>query len=137
MSKIATQPPFHKNFWHGTQIRIRGIEPEDAEILYRWNFDGETARLIDFLWPPTSLAGTRAWAQRMATQEFKDDQFHGVIENNQSEMVGLFNSHSTNRRTGTFSYGISIGGEYSGRGYASEAIVLLLRYFSRNCVIKR
>lgn len=129
MSSIATLPTANKNFWQGAQIRIRGIEPEDAETLHRWNFDGETARMVDFLWPPTSLAGTRAWAQRMATQEFKDDQFHGIIESNQGEMVGLFNSHSTNRRTGTFSYGISIGEAYRGRGYASEAIVLLLRYF--------
>lgn len=121
--------PIPKNFWQGERIRLRAIEPEDAEKFYSWNFDSETARFVDFLWPPSSLAASRAWAQRMATQEIKDDMFHCVIEDHQGKTAGLLNSHSTNRRTGTFGYGIAVNEPYRGRGYASEAITLLLRYF--------
>lgn len=130
-SRFADPAPKYpdKNFWQGQRIRLRGIEPEDAETFHRWNFDSETARLVDFVWPPTSLVGTRAWAQRMATQEFKDDIMHSAIEDQQANLVGIINSHSTNRRTGAFGYGIAIGEEYRGRGYGSEAVILLLRYF--------
>jgi RimJ/RimL family protein N-acetyltransferase len=125
----SSQSFSNKSFWHGERIRLRGIEPEDAETFYHWNFDSETARVVDYLWPPSSLAGTRAWTQRMATQEIKDDIIHCVIEDHQGNLAGLINSHSTNRRTGTFGYGIAVGDQYRGRGYASEAIILFLRYF--------
>lgn len=125
----STQKSPSKNFWQGERVRLRGIEPEDAAIFHKWNYDTEMARIVDFLWPPTSLAGTQAWAQKMATQEFKDDMLTSAIEDQEGNLVGSINSHSTNRRTGTFGYGVAIGEEYRGRGYGSEAITLLLRYF--------
>src|SRR5262245_27620286 len=67
-NRVAT-----KNFWQGQYVRLRAIEPEDAEIFHNWNLDSEMARSVDFVWPPTALTATQAWAQRMATQEFKDD----------------------------------------------------------------
>lgn len=125
----STQNPSSKSFWQGERVRLRGIEPEDAAIFHKWNYDTEMARIVDFLWPPTSLAGTQAWAQKMATQEFKDDMLTSAIVDQEGNLVGSINSHSTNRRTGTFGYGIAIGEEYRGRGYGSEAVTLLLRYF--------
>jgi RimJ/RimL family protein N-acetyltransferase len=117
------------NFWQGALVRLRAIEPEDAETFHQWNADSEMARQVDFVWPPTSLVATRAWAQRMATQEFKGDILCCAIETLAGELVGSINSHSTNHRTGTFGYGVAIGAEHRGRGYAAEAVTLLLRYF--------
>jgi RimJ/RimL family protein N-acetyltransferase len=132
MSSLFAKPTRNapsKSFWQGERVRLRGIEPEDAEIFHQWNYDAEMGRSTDFLWPTTSLTGTRGWAQKMATQEFKDDLITSAIEDLQGNLVGSINSHSTNRRTGTFGYGVAIGTEYRGRGYASEAVTLLLRYF--------
>jgi RimJ/RimL family protein N-acetyltransferase len=129
MSTPNATPSHNQNFWQGERVRIRAIEPEDAETFYQWNFDSEMARVVDFLWPPTSLASVRAWAEKMATREFKDDLLSCAIENREGKLVGSIVSHSTNRRTGTFGYGIAIGEEYRGRGYGSEAVLLLLRYF--------
>jgi RimJ/RimL family protein N-acetyltransferase len=124
-----TQSLPYKNFWQGERVRLRAIEPEDAETFFTWNFDSETARMVDYLWPPASMAATRAWAQKMATQEIKDDLIHCAIEDRQGNLIGLINSHSTNRRTGTFGYGIAVSKEYRGHGYGTEAVILLLRYF--------
>jgi len=131
---MSTQPPspnraVNKNFWQGQRIRLRATEPEDAEVFHNWNLDSEMARSVDFVWPPTTLLSTQAWPQRMATQEFKDDIMNFAIEDRQGNLVGSINSHSTNRRNGTFGYGVAVRDQYRGRGYASEAIVLLLRYF--------
>src|SRR6476659_2486452 len=119
----------NKNFWQGQRIRLRAIEPGDAETFNDWNLDSEMARALDFVWPPTSLQRAQAWTQRMATEEIKDDIMHCAIEDRDGNLVGSINSQSTNRRAGTFAYGVSVRTEYRGRGYASEAIILLLRYF--------
>ena len=37
--------------------------------------------MVDFVWPPGSLAGQREWAQRAANERMKDDKFEAVIEN--------------------------------------------------------
>jgi RimJ/RimL family protein N-acetyltransferase len=118
-----------KCFWQGEGVRLRAVEPEDAEQFFRWNQNSETTRMLDYVWPPGSLAAVRAWAQKVATQEVKDDAIFCIIEDIEGNVVGAINPHTTNRRVGSFAYGLSIGEEHRGRGYASEAILLLLRYF--------
>jgi RimJ/RimL family protein N-acetyltransferase len=129
MSIQIARSSTNRNFWQGERIRLRAIEPEDADTFFHWNFDSEMARVVAFLWPPTSLMAVRAWAEKMATQEIKDDTLTLAIENREGQLVGSIGSHSINRRTGTFGYGVAVGEEYQGRGYASEAVILLLRYF--------
>jgi hypothetical protein len=43
-----------ENFWQGSKVRLRAIEPTDAEFFIRWNLDSERARHLDFVWPPVS-----------------------------------------------------------------------------------
>jgi RimJ/RimL family protein N-acetyltransferase len=119
----------NKNFWQGESVRLRTVEPEDAEAFFNWNLNSETARLLDYVWPPSSIAATREWTQRTATEEIKDDRLHLVIEDHQGIAVGMISTHATNRRIGSFAYGISVDEKHRGRGYASQAIILLLRYF--------
>lgn len=117
------------NYWQGKRIRLRAVEPEDAEFVFKSNLNSETARVLDFVWPPQSIVATRDWAQRMATAEFKDDKLFLVMEDNEGHTVGMISTHGMNRRVGYFSYALSVNVESRGHGYASEAIVLLLRYY--------
>jgi RimJ/RimL family protein N-acetyltransferase len=75
------------------------------------------------------MAATREWTQRTASGENKDDRMHLVIEDLQGNAVGTISTHATNRRVGSFAYGLFVDEEHRGRGYASEAVILLLRYF--------
>jgi RimJ/RimL family protein N-acetyltransferase len=125
----AHLPPAPHNFWQGERVRLRAIEPEDADTFHAWNLDSETARQLDYVWPPGSLARQRAWAQRAATEEVKDDRIECAIENGEGVLVGSIHAHSTDRRTGTFSYGVAVRAEHRGQGYAADAIRILLRYF--------
>jgi ribosomal protein S18 acetylase RimI-like enzyme len=34
------------NFWRGRLVRLRGVEPSDAETFARWNLDSEAALLV-------------------------------------------------------------------------------------------
>ena len=117
------------NFWQGKQIRLRAIEPSDAEHFVRWNLDSERARHLDFVWPPTSEASVRAWVEEQSKQKLENDVFHWLIENQEGAPVGSISTHDCNPRYGTFSYGIDIPPEYQRQGYASEAIQLVLKYY--------
>lgn len=125
----SSQESTNQNFWQGEHIRLRAIEPEDAETFFAFNLNSETARVLDYLWPPSSAASVREWTQKRATQETKDDVIYCVIEDRQGNAVGVISTHGINRRIGSFAYGLAVGEEHRGRGYASEAITILLRYF--------
>jgi RimJ/RimL family protein N-acetyltransferase len=117
------------NFWQGDKIRIRGIEPSDVESFIRWNLNSERARHLDFVWPPTSNASVQAWVEDWSKRKLENDAFHWVIENHDGEAAGSISAHNCNPRCGTFSYGIDIAPEHQRKGYASEAIQLVLRYY--------
>ncbi len=117
------------NYWQTPTIRLRAVEPTDAETFYRWNLDSERARNLDFVWPPSSLASVQAWAEEQSKRKLDNDRFHWVIEIDDKTPVGTISTHDCNPRCGTFSYGIDIEEAHRGKGYAGEAIWLVLRYY--------
>ena len=116
-------------YWQGTRIRLRAVEPADSETFYRWNQDSERARNLDFVWPPQSQANAEAWTQAESLKRMPNDRVRCVIETLQRIPVGAIDTHSCNSHSGTFSYGIDIVPEHQRKGYASEAIRLVLRYY--------
>lgn len=117
------------NYWQGNLIRLRSIEPTDVEHFIRWNLNSERARHLDFVWPPTSRASMQTWVEDQSKQKLEHDVFHWIIENRDCEPVGSISTHDCNPRYGTFSYGIDIAPEHQRKGYASEAIQLVLGYY--------
>jgi len=117
------------NIWKGRRIRLRAIEPEDAEHIHRWNQDPSWGRNLDFAWPPTSLASVRAWAQEQSLRKLEEDSYHWLIETLKGDPAGLIDTHLCDRRVGTFSYAVAIAPEHRSQGYAAEAVRLVLRYY--------
>jgi RimJ/RimL family protein N-acetyltransferase len=115
--------------WQSNLVRLRGVEPSDAEFFFAWNRDSDMTRFLEQVWLPVSFEFVKQWAERIAKQEPKDDNFQWVIENAQGELVGSITSHHCDRRTGTFEYGVAVKSEHQRQGYAAEAIQLVLRYF--------
>ncbi|MBZ0289992.1 MAG: GNAT family N-acetyltransferase [Anaerolineae bacterium] len=115
--------------WQTERIRLRGLEPADWLIFYEWNQESDMPRAMDFVWFPQSQDAVRAWAQRETMNRGEDDRYFFVIETLNGEVVGMINSHSIDRRCGTFSYGVGIRPAYQRKGYASEAIILFCRHF--------
>ncbi len=69
------------------------------------------------------------WAEDESKQKLENDAFHWIIENMAGVPVGSIDTHHCNPRAGTFSYGIDIIPEHQRRGYAREAILLVLKYY--------
>ncbi|MCT2594815.1 GNAT family N-acetyltransferase [Streptomyces sp. N2-109] len=115
------------SFWTGKRIRLRGIEPEDGAAFMRFASDEE--RLGDLLNPPRSAESYRAWAKEQATAKSENDCFQLVIEaGDTGEAVGAVGSYHADSRAGWFEYGVTIGADHRRKGYAAEAVVLLLRF---------
>jgi RimJ/RimL family protein N-acetyltransferase len=117
------------NFWQGKKVKLRAVEPDDAGIFFEWNQNSERARNLDFVWPPSSRASAAAWAERQALQKLEDDSYHWVIENGDGVPVGSISTHHCDARWGTFSYGIDVTPDHRRKGYAREAIYLVLKYY--------
>ncbi len=117
------------NFWQGKKIRLRAVEPSDAEHFIRWNLDSERARNLDFVWPPQSEAAMRAFTEQESRRKLEGDTFRWVIENEDGQAVGSIDTHHCSPHDGTFSYALDVDPAQRGKGYAGEAILLVLKYY--------
>lgn len=117
-------------YWDGRLIRLRGVEPGDAEAHFWLNQDEEIFRNLAQIYPPQSLAAVRVWAEREATRKFEDDTYSFQMETLEGgELVGGIATHDCDRRVGVFSYGLHVLPRHRRQGYAAEAICLVLRYY--------
>jgi len=117
------------NIWQGERIRLRALEPEDAEFLYEFNLDSNTQINVDQIWFPISKNLQKQWAEETSKKYANHDAFFFVIVDREGNVVGSINTHHCDAKVGEFKYGITIKNEYRRKGYASEAILLVLRVF--------
>jgi RimJ/RimL family protein N-acetyltransferase len=117
--------------WEGRLVRLRGVEPSDWEAFHEWDQDTETARASWRIWPPRSREGTRRFAANAALNGPEDDNYRYAVETLAGELVGTINTQRCDPHNGTFSYGVAIAAAQQRKGYASEAILLVLRYCFR------
>jgi RimJ/RimL family protein N-acetyltransferase len=115
--------------WEGKAIRLRAVEPMDWEILFQWNQDSERSRCLDYPYFPKSRELIKKWVEQHAVTNPLNDEFYFLIESYNNEILGSINTHHCDMRIGNFMYGIAIGEEHKRRGYATEAIYLVLHYF--------
>ncbi|MFE1316784.1 GNAT family N-acetyltransferase [Kitasatospora phosalacinea] len=115
------------SYWTGERVRLRAVEPGDGPLLAR--FSAEEERLGDALNPPRSLEGWAAFAREKAVADPTADTYQLVIESlADGTAVGMTSVHRADSRSGLFEYGVTIGAEHRRRGYATEAVPLLLRH---------
>ncbi|WP_458461304.1 GNAT family N-acetyltransferase [Paenibacillus sp.] len=91
--------------------------------------DSENARLCDEIHFPRSEEGTKAWAENQSAYSSNGDNVFMAIETLDGTLVGSISTNSCNLRCGNFKYGVSIFREHWRKGYASDAIKILLRYY--------
>jgi RimJ/RimL family protein N-acetyltransferase len=118
------------NIFQGKLVRLRAFEPSDWEFHHEWDRnDTDGGRLTDEIWFPSPREAAQAWAERESKRGAENDVFRFQIERLDGELVGPINTHTVNRRCGTFMYGLAIRPRHRRQGYASEAIALVLRYY--------
>lgn len=108
-------------------MRLRGVEPGDWTAFMGFAADEE--RLGDLLRTPRSAEQFRAWAKEQAVPKSDGDCFSLAVEAlDTGQIVGAVGSHHADPRAGRFEYGITMGARHRRKGYAAEAVVMLLRF---------
>ncbi|MGW2031365.1 GNAT family N-acetyltransferase [Streptomyces argyrophylli] len=112
--------------WTGERVRLRAIEPDDWTAFARLADEGRRVGRLDL---PRSAESHRAWAREQAVAGCDGDRFRLAVETTAGqEVVGTVASHRTGRHSGWFEFDVAIGAEHRRRGYAAEALTLLLRF---------
>ncbi|WP_282202870.1 GNAT family N-acetyltransferase [Kitasatospora fiedleri] len=131
------------SYWTGRRVRLRAVEPEDGPLLARLSAQEE--RLGDALDPPRSAEGWTALAREKAAADPTAGTYQLIIESlpdgaaagtaagtavgtAAGTAVGAIAVHRADGRSGLFEYGITVGAEHRRRGYAAEAVRLVLRH---------
>ena len=117
------------SIWQGKLVRLRSHEPGDWENYWIWDQDSESERKDGPLAFPRSQEWMKHWTQEKAVRKQEGNNWDFLLENNEGKVVGRIGSHDRDPRVGHFGYGLVISKEDRRKGYASEAILLLLRYF--------
>jgi RimJ/RimL family protein N-acetyltransferase len=117
------------DFWTGERVRLRAVEPEDWPHFMRYGQHSAHVRLGDRLEVPVSAERYRTWLREKAARRVEDDVFHLVVEDRETgAWAGTVSTHETRIDRGNFGYGIEIDPRFQGRGFAREAVTLVLRF---------
>jgi RimJ/RimL family protein N-acetyltransferase len=125
--KLATDTPY---FWEGEKVRLRPLKSSDAKRKWEEWMETDTRRLLEYKLdlPPVSLEEyTR---QLEDSLEFKDTSkiTSFAIDSLDGEFVGWINLVFGSPRHGNFTFGISVFKEHQKKGYAVEAVNMILHY---------
>ncbi|MCI3919531.1 GNAT family N-acetyltransferase [Paenibacillus sp. TRM 82003] len=113
-------------YWQGRTVSLRAMRPSDAALFQA--LDDDAARRIDAIALPSSDTRQQSWFEQQQKARF-DDSFRFVADNREGETVGTIDTFQCQRRNGTFKYGVAVPSAHRGKGYASEMIEMVLRYY--------
>jgi diamine N-acetyltransferase len=115
----------------GAKVNLRALEPEDVEILYRWENDRTIWHLSNTL-APMSRFSLEQYVLSAGQDIYATHQVRLMIDLNDPQngiktigSVDLFDFEPAHLRAGV---GILILEDFRGKGYASEALDLLTGY---------
>ncbi|MFN8483793.1 MAG: GNAT family N-acetyltransferase [Anaerolineae bacterium] len=119
-------------FWQGEKVRLRALRHDDWAAIYAEETDTEAVRLFE---PGVELPRSpeqvqdrlAAWISRTANAD-DTANLSFAVESLDGEMVGTAGIHTRNPRFGTFGLAARIYRPHRRRGYARDALRILLRY---------
>lgn len=123
---------YSRYIWQGDVVRLRPVREDDAEQAWIDRLDTPTRQLLQLgAELPVTIEGMREQISRVAECREPEGTVLFTIETHDGVPVGGLSWHSRDLKNGVFSFGVVVRGECRGRGYAADAIRLLLRYAFR------
>jgi len=117
------------DFWSGERVRLGPHSEELAEWSYGGTLDSRGRQLLRLgIELPTSVEAVREELRKRADCKDVDGVIVFAIRAGDGRPVGGLSFHSRNAKNGTFGFGITVDRAERGKGYATEAVRLILRY---------
>ncbi|MEV6595548.1 GNAT family protein [Actinoplanes sp. NPDC051346] len=111
----------------GDLVRLRAMEPADAEALWRWNHDAEVMHWMDENYPQT-LTQVRSWLEERPRNDYGDVLF-GIEVLADATLIGLVRLHGAEPETGIAELDIYLGEKgHWGKGLGTDAMRTACRY---------
>jgi len=111
-------------FMQSKRVKLRPLLKEDVPSLLRWINDSEIQQYLS-VYLPIMEAEEDEWFANLHKQH--NNIVFGIVVD--GKLIGNMGLHGINHRNGTATTGALIGyREYWGKGYGSEAKMLLLNY---------
>ncbi|NJE42096.1 GNAT family N-acetyltransferase [Thermococcus sp. GR6] len=111
----------------GNLVSLGILLREDLKHIWLWYNDRDVRRYLSFPEEIFFYEDELEWYEALR-REKKHEKVFAVIENSSRSLVGLVGLHKIDFHNGRAELGYFIGKEYWGRGYASEAVSLAVRY---------
>ena len=122
---------------HGTveldsgRLTIRRYKQEDAQLLYEGlGRDEEMFRYTG--WNPYATAEMAERTGRGFIDHYDDTHFYGWALESEGILVGTIGAYDYDPESNRIEVGISIIRSFWGHGYATEALIAVLKYLSEN-----
>ncbi len=120
---------YSRYFWQGEKVTLRPLRTEDAEQYFINSLDSPSRQVLQIgIELPTSVELLKASLEKHLGCKDVDGLILFAIENLQGALVGGISLHSRDAKNGTFSFGVSINREHRRKGYAEDAVCILLQY---------
>jgi RimJ/RimL family protein N-acetyltransferase len=111
----------------GDLVRLRAMEPTDAEALWRWNRGPDVMRWME-AGCAQPLAQIRTWLEGRPRNGFGDALF-GIEVIEDVALIGLVRLRDAKPETGCAELDIYLGEkQYRGRGFGTDAMRAVCRY---------
>jgi RimJ/RimL family protein N-acetyltransferase len=120
---------YSRYFWQGQLVRLRPLSADDAECSQVNSLDTPARQLLQLgVELPTTVELERAKLDRLAGCKEVGGLIVFGIDNLTGQPVGGISLHSWSEKNGTFGFGVIIYRGHRRKGYAADAIRILLRY---------
>ena len=120
-----------EDLFKGKLVRLAGIDPEEVSKSFaRWNRDSEYKRLLDSD-PPRlhSAKATKDWLEKHIEEEPENTYWFAVRALEDDRLLGDIDLAVINWGSRDAFLGIGIGERaFWGKGYGSDALVVVLQY---------
>jgi RimJ/RimL family protein N-acetyltransferase len=120
---------YSRYFWQGQKVRLRPLRIDDAEQSFIASLDSSSRQFLQLgIELPTSVEIQKSVLEKHVDCKDTEGVIVFAIENLEGINVGGLSLHSRDPKNGTFSFGVIIDREHRGKGYATEAVRILLMY---------
>ena len=116
-------------FWQTGNIRLRALSIDDAGARFASSLDSIAREEFNIgIELPTTVEQQKAWLEKYSGCKQVNDMIVFAIETHEQEYVGMVTIHSMDERHGKFGFSMIVDRPYRRRGYAEDAVRLMLKY---------
>jgi RimJ/RimL family protein N-acetyltransferase len=116
-------------FWQSDRIRLRALTSDDADDRFAHSLDSISREEFNIgIELPTTVELQKAWIEKYGGCQEVNDMIAFAIETHEQQYVGLATINNMDERHGKFGFSMIVDRSYRRRGYAEDAVRLILKY---------